>query len=289
MTAEREMDGVLGPLLEELAAPHVPDYFDDMVARTVRAPQRRGWWWPAISLRPTERRGGLFGRRQLVPALLLAALLLAVLWAVVIGSRLLLRPSRLEDLMSRPWQEAPFTPTPEAVAAVDGFCLPRFEPIPGTKDLVLLDVRGGDQAHAVYIHDLGYSTCDLVLGTDGTLDGSYTLPAEEPAPTRNPMMGVEAPPQYGLNGGTGNERIYGESVGGRVAPNVAAVDIVLTDGRRIHASVGGGFYFGWWVTEPPGEATSVPYPVDRVEGHDASGRVLTGVNGWFLPEFQEPP
>ncbi len=290
MTAERQMEPVLGPLLEELAAPRVPDYFDAMMVQIVRAPQRRGWWWPGITPERTERSRGSLGPARLVPALVLAGLLLALLWAAAIGSRFVSRPPTLEQLMSRPWQDTPITPSAEVISAMDDYCLARLETIPGSKTRVLLDIRGGQQAHAIYAHDLGYSTCDLLLRQDGTLHGSYTLPAEgEPVASRNPMMGVEGPPRYGLQGGTGDDRVYGESVGGRIAPTVAAVDIVLVDGRRIHASVGGGFYFGWWVEEPLGGEMSRPLVVDRVEGLDPAGRVLTGVNGWFLPEFQDPP
>jgi hypothetical protein len=289
MTAERQMDRVLGPLLEELAAPHVPDYFDEMMAHVVRAPQRRARWWPGITVRPSEHRGA-FGRAvQLVPALLLIGLLLALVWAAAIGRELMSRPAPLEQLMSEPWRDAPMTASAEALAAIDDYCLDQLDTIPGSKTRELVDIRGGYQAHAIYTHDQGYSTCDLQLRQDGTLDGSYTLPAEGPVATRNPMLGVEAPPRYGLTGGSGDERVFGESVGGRISPRVAEVDIVLTDGRRIQASVGGGFYFGWWPEKPPGDAMSRPVPVDRVEGIDAGGRVLTGVNGWLLPEFQDTP
>ncbi len=42
-------------------------------------------------------------------------------------------------------------------------------------------------------------------------------------------------------------------------------------------------------SEAAREEMSRPFTIDRVEGPDAGGRVLTGVNGWLLPEFQDPP
>jgi hypothetical protein len=65
------------------------------------------------------------------------------------------------------------------------------------------------------------------------------------------------------------------TLGGLIAPDVAAVQIDLDDGQQVRASVGNGYWLAWW----PGVATGV-----RVTALDGTG-VIVGVldrvgDGW---------
>jgi hypothetical protein len=99
MTASERLGQQLPELLEELAAPRVPDYFDDMLRTTAAMRQRPSWaslerWLPVASVtRPAP-----FGLPSWQPILLLVAILLAA----TIGGMLLIG--------AQPRVPAPFGP-----------------------------------------------------------------------------------------------------------------------------------------------------------------------------------
>jgi hypothetical protein len=283
------MERRLAGLLEEVAAPHVPAYFDAMIARAVGGRQRRAWLpeLPTLTL-----------RAQVVPLVLLTTLLALLVWAAAIGSqRAVPRPSpfAVHELLAMGWQARPVVVPPDLAAQIDARCSPLVRRQVGALPRLVLDVRGGHVAHALYTDGSAWSVCEVPVESDGTLSARVTLPSEAgPAATRNPMMGAEEPPRHGLGGSTGSSWGYGESAAGRIAPIVSRVEIVLRDGRRVEASVGGGWYVAWWPAEPPvtasdGGIVAVEPTMDRVEGFDDTGTLVTGVNGWLLPAFQPRP
>jgi dipeptidyl aminopeptidase/acylaminoacyl peptidase len=85
-------DRQLPVLLDELAQPRTPDYFDDLLRQTARTRQRPDWtiperWLPMVDIARQPVIAPRIPLRTIGTALLLIGLLVAALAAVVIGTR----------------------------------------------------------------------------------------------------------------------------------------------------------------------------------------------------------
>ena len=85
-------DRQLPVLLDELAQPRTPDYFDDLLRQTARTRQRPAWtlierWLPMVDIARQPVVAPRIPLRSIGLALLLIGLLIAALAAVVIGTR----------------------------------------------------------------------------------------------------------------------------------------------------------------------------------------------------------
>jgi Tol biopolymer transport system component len=127
MNRANRFDQRLETGLAELADPHFPDYFDDVLAVTGRSRQRPAWTFPGRWLPMAD----IARRRAFVPVLpwrtigvLIALLLIAALAAVIVGSR--------------PRVPAPFGPAANGLIAYDsGGDVYIGDPITGVSRAVL--------------------------------------------------------------------------------------------------------------------------------------------------------
>ena len=97
MTASERMDELFADALQDLAAPHYPDYFDDVLQGAVRGSQRPGWTFPErwLPVSTITNRWAVPSARSLRPLSVLLVILALLLTALVvaIGSRPALTPA----------------------------------------------------------------------------------------------------------------------------------------------------------------------------------------------------
>src|SRR5215210_4070049 len=96
MTMPDRLERRLPELLEDLAAPHVPEYFSDTLAQTARTPQRPAWtslerWLPVDIAARAPTGVPRFPYRTILLIALVATLVAAA--ALVAGSRLVRTPN----------------------------------------------------------------------------------------------------------------------------------------------------------------------------------------------------
>jgi hypothetical protein len=175
-------------------------------------------------------------------------------------------PPAIHDL-GEPWQAAPFAIDPAIVAAAEQTCRdPRMGMMPQAgMPLVLADVRGGNYLYLKFAAGGNEAECFVQRDANGILTsqggGSSSGGNAQPA-----LAPTEI--QLGGSGSQSSGNAPGQTTSfasGRAGGAVMAVEIVLSNGRSIQASLNGGWFAAWW---PSGDSAR------RARGYDASGTLV---------------
>jgi hypothetical protein len=191
---------------------------------------------------------------------LVAAVAAASLAAASLAGCRGLAATAQDDLSS--WQAVPLPPDPGLAAQAAEACRPLDEVF--AAQVVLQDQRTASTAGFLLASPGWIGSCMFSGNGGGSSSGwqSGPLPA---------LVGAIAVDEQSSGGvGTGNATMHG----GRIAPQVVAVDVVLADGTRVRASVGNGHWLAWWTGG---------WLADTISATSAAGavEVLTwGPDGW---------
>ena len=164
------------------------------------------------------------------------------------------------------WQRMPLPPDPALAAkAVAGAgCAPSdvAQPI----RIVLQDQRTPSTAAFLLAGNNGSGSC--LLSLEGGSGGGWRSGPLEPMADR---IVIDEQGGGGVGDGTAT------MLGGRIAPDITRVEIALSNGSTVTASVGNGHWLAWW----PGGVLA-----DRITGVTATG-LATSIEwrdgGWSIP------
>jgi hypothetical protein len=180
MTSFERFENRLPALLDELAVPRLPDYADDLFARTAATRQRPEWTFPErwLPLSAITRRFAVAPRLPLRAGLALALLILAAIVALLVAGSRLSKPA------------PPFGPAANGVIPYMSHGQLYVGDLASGNSRLLVDVAG-DQGQPVFSPD-GTSVAFVRLeDLNGTLttniyvirpDGSGTVKIKSPAP-----------------------------------------------------------------------------------------------------------
>jgi hypothetical protein len=177
-------------------------------------------------------------------------------------------PPQIHDL-AEPWQAAPFLVDPTIVAAAERVCR---DPDPGmlpdpTMQLVLADTRGGNFAYLMFANGINDGECSVERQADGSFiarGGGGSMGGLRAALPANGLEFGGTGSQSG-SGGPGQPEDTKSYTTGRVGAAIATVEVVLSDGSSLRATVANGWFAAWW----PTAATA-----NLVRGYDRSGSVI---------------
>jgi hypothetical protein len=172
----------------------------------------------------------------------------------------------LHDL-AEPWQARPFAVNPAVTADAELVCRdPMLGMIPPGTSLLLVDARGANRLFLLFGGPAADAQCILDRDAAGRLrsngGGSSNGPAQ-PGPGAGEVIVTTSGSQSSMGVQGAPDTI--NFVVGRAGANVAAVEVGLSTGESLQASLGRGWFAAWW----PGEVGH-----GAVRGYDAGGRPL---------------
>jgi hypothetical protein len=164
------------------------------------------------------------------------------------------------------WQRMPIPPDPALAAkALDGMdCRPADFAFP--IQIVLQDQRTPSTAAFLLAGGGMTGSCLISSGSGG---GSGWTSA--------PLEAMTAPISIDEQGGGGGTEVKTTLLGGRIAPGTMRVEITLSDGSSMSASIGNGHWLAWW----PGGLSA-----EKVTATPADGEVTViewRDGGWSVP------
>jgi hypothetical protein len=168
--------------------------------------------------------------------------------------------------IGEPWQAAPFAIDPAVIAAADQTCRdPGMGIMKAGVPLVLVDARGGNYLYLKFAAGGDEAECFVERDAKGTLTnqggGSSSGGGAQPAlaPTEIQLGGSGS---QSSGNGPGQTKSFAS---GRAGGGIGAVEIVLSNGTSIQASLNGGWFAAWW---PSADSAT------RARGYDGSGTVV---------------
>jgi hypothetical protein len=196
-----------------------------------------------IVRQPAIRRRG----RRWVTASTLAACMVFAVVGLVLWSPLGERPAF-------GWTKDPRVPTPDDAAAIDAVCAPMAQGLP----LKVIDVRG-DAAAAFYSDGPSYSLCLAAKTSTGwnplaSGGGSGRPPADLTATMTMSTPLLQTTSELGTR--------TLKAVVGRVPTVTQTVQITLSDGTTVDASLANGTYLAWWPSDVAISSATAYGPTD---------------------------
>jgi hypothetical protein len=159
----------------------------------------------------------------------------AVLFAVVaIAGCSVLRPAPITDDLST-WSLVPLPPDPRFVQAAASHCADPDANV-GALAVVLQDRRTPNTSALLTVAGPLHGSCFLTLATGGGGSSSTDQQLDALAAP----IAVDEQSSGGVADGTAS------LLGGRAGPDVQVVQLTMSDGRLVTASLGSGHWLAWW-------------------------------------------
>jgi hypothetical protein len=170
--------------------------------------------------------------------------------------------------LGEPWQAVPFVVDPTIVARAERVCRDADVLPDKAEQLVLADARGGNFVFLMFANGFNDGQCSVERQADGVFinqggGGSFGGNLRAVVPPNGLEFAGSGSESVPRAPGQPNElRSYAT---GRVGAGIAVVEVVLTDGSSLQATVDNGWFAAWWPTAAE---------VKVVRGHDRGGSVI---------------
>lgn len=167
--------------------------------------------------------------------------------------------------IDEPWQAAPFRIGETILGLAVTTC--RADGALPALPLAVADARGGGQVTLLFADPSSEYECTVAGRPDGSLEfkgggGGPSGLNQLPDPGVAQVSGTSTIGTIGGPGGGGANTGASSAVSGRVGAAVAAVDVILPDGRRIRASTANGWFSAWW----PSDQTTIQVQAIGADG-----------------------